>query len=92
MSQRIRKRVRVSGRVQGVWFRESTRNEAERSGAEGWVRNCRDGTVEAVFEGPPEAVEALVAWCQAGPPAARVDGVVLHEEAPEGLQGFVVRL
>ncbi|MEE2679006.1 MAG: acylphosphatase [Myxococcota bacterium] len=91
MPERIRKRVTVSGRVQGVWFRESTRNEAERLGADGWVRNCRDGSVEAVFEGPAAAVEDLVAWCQIGPPAARVDAFTQQEEPPEDLRGFFVR-
>jgi len=78
----------VSGRVQGVWFRGSTQAEARRRGADGWVRNCRDGSVEAVFEGPPEAVVALVAWCGRGPPAARVENVEWWEETPEGLHGF----
>jgi len=85
---RIRRRVRVSGRVQGVWFRGATQEEARRRGAVGWVRNCRDGSVEAVFEGAPETVDALVAWCRRGPPAARVENVELHEETPEGLRGF----
>lgn len=84
----IRRRLRVSGRVQGVWFRGATQEEARRRGAVGWVRNCRDGSVEAVFEGPPEAVEALVAWCRRGPPSARVDNVELREETPEGLLRF----
>ena len=78
----------MSGRVQGVWFRGATQEEARRRGAVGWVRNCRDGSVEAVFEGAPEAVDALVAWCRRGPPAARVENVELHEETPEGLRGF----
>jgi len=78
----------VSGRVQGVWFRGATRDEARRRGADGWVRNCRDGSVEAIFEGAPDAVDALVAWCRRGPPAARVESVELHEETPEGLRGF----
>ena len=86
--ERIRRRVSVRGRVQGVWFRDSTRNEARHHGVEGWVRNCRDGSVEAVFEGSPEAVAILVAWCRRGPPAARVDEVECHEEAPENLRGF----
>lgn len=86
--ERIRRCVRVRGLVQGVWFRDSTRIEARRHGVDGWVRNCHDGSVEAVFEGPPEAVAALVAWCGRGPPAARVENVECHEEAPENLRGF----
>ena len=91
VEQRIRRRVTVSGRVQGVAFRASTRAEARRHGVEGWVRNRADGSVEAVFEGPPSAVEALVAWCRDGPRLARVQRIELHEEAPEGLAGFEVR-
>ncbi|HJO24858.1 MAG TPA: acylphosphatase [Myxococcota bacterium] len=83
--------MRVSGRVQGVWFRGATRKEARRRGADGWVRNCRDGCVEAVFEGSPEAVDALVTWCHRGPPAARVENVELREETPEGLHGFDIQ-
>lgn len=70
-----RVRVLVSGKVQGVWFRESTREEAERLGVGGWVRNLPDGRVEAVFTGPPPAVDRLVAWCHRGPPAAQVASV-----------------
>jgi acylphosphatase len=67
-----RLRVVISGRVQGVWFRGWTVDEARARGLSGWVRNRRDGTVEAVFEGAPEAVAAMVAACWTGPPAARV--------------------
>jgi acylphosphatase len=89
--QRIRRRVAVSGRVQGVAFRASTRAEARRRGVAGWVRNCADGSVEAVFEGAAAEVDALVAWCRAGPRFARVAGVAVAEETPEGLAGFEVR-
>ena len=88
----VRRRVIVTGRVQGVFFRDSTRAEAEARGVAGSVRNRADGSVEAVFEGPADAVDALVAWCRAGgPPHARVQGVEVADEAPEGLSGFRVR-
>jgi acylphosphatase len=67
----------MHGRVQGVWYRESMRIEAERLGVTGWVRNRRDGTVEAVVQGSPEAVEAIVRWAWEGPPSARVDDIVM---------------
>lgn len=84
----VRRRVIVHGRVQGVWFRGSTEDEARAAGVCGWVRNLSDGRVEAVFEGPAEAVDALVAFCRRGPRHARVERVELFEEAPEGLRGF----
>ena len=87
----VRRRVIVSGRVQGVWFRGSTEAEARAAGVCGWVRNLADGRVEAVFEGPAAAVDALVAFCRRGPRHARVEGIELFEEAPEGLAGFQVR-
>ena len=77
-----RVRVLVEGTVQGVWFRESTRREAERLGVRGWVRNLPDGRVEAVLEGEPGAVDAAVEWCRTGPPTARVEGVTVAEESP----------
>ena len=86
--ERIRRRVLVSGRVQGVFFRDSTRTEARARGVEGWVRNCRDGRVEAVFEGAPGAVEALVDFCRRGPEFARVAEVEVTEEALGPLRGF----
>ena len=87
----VRKRVVVSGRVQGVWFRESCRQEADAHRVAGWVRNCADGKVEAVFEGPPDAVEALVGWCSIGPIRARVVRVEVVDELPKGESGFSVR-
>ena len=75
----VRVRLLIEGRVQGVWFRESTRKEAKHLGIHGWVRNTREGTVEVVAEGPEENVRKLVAWCHQGPPAARVTRV--HETA-----------
>lgn len=80
MTREARVRVLVSGLVQGVWFRESTRQEAERLGVGGWVRNLPDGRVEALFSGPASAVDALVAWCHQGPPAARVAAVAATAE------------
>jgi acylphosphatase len=83
--------VVVRGHVQGVFFRESTRREAERRGVAGWVRNRGDGAVEAVFEGAPEDVEAMVSFCSRGPRGAAVADVTTSEEEPEGLWGFEVR-
>jgi acylphosphatase len=87
----VRYRVTVSGRVQGVWYRQSCRREAASLGVAGWVRNNGDGTVEAVVEGDPHAVDQLVAWMRIGPPQARVRGVDLHAETPQGEAGFAVR-
>ena len=81
----------VSGHVQGVWFRESCRREAEARDVSGVVANRADGTVEAVFEGREPAVAEMVAWCRAGPPRAVVTGVDVSQEEPEGLVGFGVR-
>jgi acylphosphatase len=88
---RIRRRVVVHGRVQGVFFRASTRDEARRAGADGWVRNRSDGTVEAVFEGGADAVEGLVRFCRVGPRWSEVERLEVFDEAPEGLCGFRVR-
>jgi acylphosphatase len=87
----VRRRIRAHGRVQGVFFRDSTREEAERRDVAGWVRNAEDGSVEAVFEGEPEAVDALVWYCRSGPGSADVDRVDVDEEEPEGLRRFEVR-
>lgn len=86
-----RKRVIVSGAVQGVFFRDSCRTEAASRGVGGWVRNLRDGTVEAAFEGELDAVDQLVEWAHKGPPQARVDEVQVCEEPPQGLTDFQVR-
>jgi acylphosphatase len=90
VADRVRKRVVVEGVVQGVWFRASTRETAARLGLDGWVRNLPDGSVEAVFEGEPDAVDQAVAWCRVGPPRAMVRSVQVAEEAPEDLVGFRV--
>lgn len=87
----IRRRVIVDGRVQGVWFRESCRQQAAREGVVGWVMNRPDGRVEAVFEGPADRVEAMVAWSRSGPPRAVVTGVRIEVEEPEALTSFRVR-
>jgi acylphosphatase len=87
----VRRRVVVSGRVQGVWFRESCRREAEAAGVGGWVRNRSDGRVEAAFEGEPTAVLAMVTWCRLGPPRAEVTGVDVTDEELMGEVGFRVR-
>jgi acylphosphatase len=86
-----RRRIRVHGRVQGVFFRDSTRRKAQTVGVSGWVRNCPDGTVEAVFEGDDDAVRRMVDWVREGPGHAEVDRVDVVEEQPEGLSGFDVR-
>ena len=76
----------ISGRVQGVGYRDSMRIEAQKAGCTGWVRNRPDGSVEAVVEGEPGAVAGVIAWAKRGPPGARVDGV----EVAEGQGGFAV--
>jgi acylphosphatase len=87
-----RTRVRVSGRVQGVFFRDSTREKAESLALAGWVRNTPDGAVEAVFEGPEESVREMIEWCEAGPPQAEVENVETNFEPPENdLSAFEVR-
>jgi acylphosphatase len=91
MPELIRRRVVVHGRVQGVFFRDTTRSRAESAGVSGWVTNRPDGAVQAVFEGEPDAVEQLVAFCRRGPSRAEVSSVEVTEEEPEGLVGFQVR-
>jgi len=87
----IRRRVIVHGFVQGVFFRDTVRRRALSAGVSGWVRNNWDGSVEAVFEGDPHAVERLVAFCHEGPRGARVDRVEKEVEQPEGLDSFAIR-
>jgi len=91
MSGRKAVLARISGRVQGVWYRESMRQEAEALGVAGWVRNRLDGTVEAHVEGPNEAVEALVRWARRGPEHAQVTDVEVHEDVADGLMRFEKR-
>jgi len=87
----IRRRVVVHGLVQGVFFRDSVRRRAQTATVAGWVRNNSDGTVEAVFEGEPGAVERLVEFCRDGPRGARVDRMDVDAESYEGLEGFRIR-
>jgi acylphosphatase len=86
----IRRRIVASGRVQGVFFRDSTRRRADSLGVAGWVANRDDGAVEAVFEGDPEAVESMVRFARDGPGSAQVSDLEVTDEEPEGLTGFRV--
>ena len=87
----VRYRVLISGRVQGVFFRDTCRRVAQQHGVAGWVRNLPDGRVEAVFEGPHEEVRRLVDWARTGPRLAAVDTVAVHPEPPEGLSTFHIK-
>ena len=88
MSPVVRRRMVAAGRVQGVFFRDSTRREAEHHRVAGFSRNLGDGTVESVFEGAPGAVDRLVAFVRSGPGHAQVDRVEVRDEPPEGVRGF----
>jgi acylphosphatase len=87
----VRARVLVRGRVQGVWFRQSTADAARTLGVTGWVRNLADGSVEAAFEGPRTTVESAVDYVRTGPPRAEVASVVVTWEEPQGETVFTVR-
>jgi acylphosphatase len=88
----VRARLRITGRVQGVWYRGSMEDEAGRLGVSGWVRNLRDGSVDAEVEGEPTAVEQLIAWARQGPPGARVTDVTVEWMAARGERaGFAIR-
>jgi acylphosphatase len=91
MADEERAHVFVSGRVQGVSFRDATRSQAEQLGLSGWVRNNQDGQVEAVFEGDPDTVQQIIEWCKSGPSSADVEDVSVENEEPENLSGFKVR-
>mgnify|MGYP006282745147 FL=1 len=91
MSDRVRAHVFVSGRVQGVFYRATTRDTARDVGVDGWVQNIDDGRVEAVFEGPETRVEEMVDWCHDGSPSARVEDVQVEYEDPQGQDGFHIR-
>ncbi|HSO95789.1 MAG TPA: acylphosphatase [Acidimicrobiia bacterium] len=90
MSERVRRRLVISGRVQGVFFRDRCRAEAHAHRVAGWVTNRPDGRVEAVLEGDPGAVATVEAWCRHGPPRAAVTHVAATDEAPTGATGFQV--
>ncbi|MFP9193026.1 acylphosphatase [Natronosalvus vescus] len=90
-TDRTRAHVFVSGTVQGVFYRATTRETAQESGVDGWVKNLEDGRVEAVFEGEQDAVESMVEWCHEGSPAATVTGVDVEYDKPRGLSGFEIR-
>ena len=85
------RRLVVSGRVQGVFFRASCQEQARALDLSGWVRNTSAGTVEAWVEGEPDRIDELVRWCRDGPGRADVDEVEVHEESPAGVTGFHVR-
>lgn len=86
------KRVVIRGRVQGVFFRDSLRHQAQARRVAGWVRNADDGSVEALLAGPDEDVEALVAWCRTGPPQASVESVAVSDAGGQDAgTGFSVR-
>ncbi len=89
--ERIAKHVYVSGTVQGVFFRATTREVARQADVTGWVTNLDDGRVEAHFEGAPDAVEAVISFCHEGPEAASVDDVEVDEVEPEGHERFQIR-
>ncbi len=84
----IRRRLVVHGRVQGVFFRDRTRECAQSVGVAGQARNLPDGTVEVVLEGPAEAVQRVISFCQRGPRDAHVEAVDVYDERPEGIEGF----
>jgi acylphosphatase len=89
--EKVRRHVVVHGRVQGVFFRDTTRRQASSRGVSGWVSNRPDGAVEAVFEGDPDAVQSMVDLARSGPRGAEVERVEEWDEPPEGLTGFQVR-
>lgn len=88
MDDVVRRRILVDGRVQGVFYRASAEREANRLGVAGSARNRRDGRVEMVVEGKPEAVDAFIAWARLGPPRADVTDITVTDEPPTGAKGF----
>ncbi len=91
VADRIRRRVVVQGRVQGVFFRDSVRERARAHGVSGWIYNRSDGAVETVLEGRTDNVERVIRFCRTGPRQALVERIEVTEEEPEGLSGFEIR-
>lgn len=91
MAENVRRQLVVRGHVQGVFFRDSLREQAEAVGVAGSASNREDGAVEVVLEGPPDAVEEVVSFCRTGPPRADVEDLEVSDQEPEGLSGFSVR-
>ena len=91
MDGRVAVRAFVSGRVQGVWYRQSAAEQARARHVAGWARNLPDGRVELWAEGPRDAVDAFLAWCRVGPRNARVTGLQVEDVVPTGVPGFEVR-
>ncbi len=83
--------VIISGRVQGVWFRVSTKEKAKELGLTGWIRNTLNGDVEAVFEGEEEIVKKMISWCYSGPPMAKVKNVIVKKQQTIGFNDFLIR-
>lgn len=81
---KVRAELKIRGRVQGVFYRQSTKSTAVQLGLTGWVKNCRDGSVEAVFEGQKETVDVAIEWCRQGPPAAHVTEVTVDWQDFQG--------
>lgn len=90
-SEKVRAHLYISGKVQGVFYRSTTYEEATLRGLSGWVRNTRDGGVEAVFEGEKTAVDEMIKWCYSGPPLAVVKDIKVQWERPKGERGFHIR-
>jgi acylphosphatase len=91
-SEFARVRLKIAGRVQGVYFRASALQQAQKLGLTGWVMNCPDGSVEAIAEGARAKLDELIAWCRLGPSGARVTNVDIHWESPEhGFRGFTIK-
>ncbi len=86
-----RAHIFVSGHVQGVYYRATTRDTAQEVGVDGWVKNLQDGRVEAVFEGDEAEVERMIEWCHEGSARADVDEIEVSYEEPRGLDGFEIR-
>lgn len=89
---KVRAQLKIQGRVQGVFFRQSTKETAVRLGLNGWARNCPDGSVEVVFEGERQAVDAAISWCRQGPATSKVREVeVKWQDFAGELDGFGIR-